>query len=78
MAEQQTEQQLGADFRTGEEENVDQLVLYEKVDKHIALITLNRPERLGPVPLYAAPIPGMLAPGERSCTSRTSTTAAPA
>ena len=45
MADQQTEQ-MGADFRTGEEENVDQLVLYEKIDKHIALITLNRPERL--------------------------------
>ena len=45
MADQQTEQ-MGADFRTGEEENVDQLVLYEKIDNHIALITLNRPERL--------------------------------
>jgi enoyl-CoA hydratase len=27
-------------------EEIDNLVLYEKVDKHIALITLNRPERL--------------------------------
>ena len=45
MTGQQSDQ-LGADFRTGEEENPEQLVLYEKVDKHIALITLNRPERL--------------------------------
>lgn len=27
-------------------EEIDNLVLYEKVDKHIAVITLNRPERL--------------------------------
>ncbi len=27
-------------------EEVDNLVLYEKVDKHIAVITLNRPDRL--------------------------------
>lgn len=45
MADEQTNE-FGADFRTGEEEDTDSLVLYEKVDKHIALITLNRPERL--------------------------------
>jgi enoyl-CoA hydratase len=28
------------------DEQIDNLVLYEKVDKHIAVITLNRPERL--------------------------------